>query len=233
MSGTDWLETSHFKFNAQFTKGISYILTPAFRARAGIGENTPGGDYLKNELAPVMSGYNDLFEKWKGKTYTRNELKDFKESEKKLMKLYRDFYQRFIRTNYLVTNSDLGEMDMPRRPAASRRDPIVVTFSPYVIAEATKEGEVILYFGGRNPETFKLEKGNPPMQRGAFFRYAISKTPLTKPEQLQYTAFDTNSPLVLNLGADVRGEAVYFCACWENTRGERGPFSEVDVIHIP
>ena len=233
MSGTDWLSRAHFKFNAQFVKGFTYATTPAHRTRFGLGENTPGGDFIKNELAPAASSYNDLFEKWKGKTYTRNELKDFQESEKKLMKLYRDFYQRFIRTNYLVTNEDLGEMMMPRRERVTPQDPIVVTFSPDMVVEVTKEGVVIIYFGSRVPGEFKLVKGNPPGQRGAFFRYGLSDTPITNPEDLPHTAFDTNSPLVLNLGALVRGQAFYYAARWENTRGEPGPFSEVFMIHIP
>jgi hypothetical protein len=30
-----------------------------------------------------------------------------------------------------------------------------------------------------------------------------------------------------------RGKTVYFCLCWENNRGEKGPWSEIVFAVIP
>jgi hypothetical protein len=52
-------------------------------------------------------------------------------------------------------------------------------------------------------------------------------------EDLIHSAFDTRSPFTLSFDENQRGKTVYFCLRWENTRGEKGPWSEIVSGIIP
>jgi hypothetical protein len=45
--------------------------------------------------------------------------------------------------------------------------------------------------------------------------------------------FDTNSPLDIEFTEEDRGKVVWFAVRWENTRGEKGPWSEIYFAIIP
>jgi hypothetical protein len=47
------------------------------------------------------------------------------------------------------------------------------------------------------------------------------------------SAFDTRTPFTLEFEGHERGKTVYFCLCWENTRGEKGHWSEIQSAVIP
>ncbi|MDR0609502.1 MAG: hypothetical protein LBG58_15030, partial [Planctomycetaceae bacterium] len=63
--------------------------------------------------------------------------------------------------------------------------------------------------------------------------WAILDTPPTKISDLTHSSFDTRSPLTLEFDEDQRGKCVYFCLRWENTRGIKGPWSEIISAIIP
>jgi hypothetical protein len=50
---------------------------------------------------------------------------------------------------------------------------------------------------------------------------------------LTHSAFDTRSPLKLQFENDLRGKTLYFAMRWENTRGEKGPWSPIMSVIIP
>jgi hypothetical protein len=52
-------------------------------------------------------------------------------------------------------------------------------------------------------------------------------------DELTHSAIDTNSPFTLSFENDQRGKTVYFAIRWENTRGEKGPCSEILNTIIP
>ncbi|MDR1273488.1 MAG: hypothetical protein LBK12_02965, partial [Odoribacteraceae bacterium] len=64
-------------------------------------------------------------------------------------------------------------------------------------------------------------------------RWAISETPVVNVDDLTHSAFDTRTPFNLEFRGEERGKAVYFCLRWENTRGEKGPWSEIQSAIIP
>ncbi|MDR1602557.1 MAG: hypothetical protein LBS42_09040 [Tannerella sp.] len=60
-------------------------------------------------------------------------------------------------------------------------------------------------------------------------RWGFSKTPVIIPDDLPFSAFDTNSPF----RGENRGKTVWFCLRWENTRGEKVPWSEIVSAIVP
>jgi hypothetical protein len=45
--------------------------------------------------------------------------------------------------------------------------------------------------------------------------------------------FDTDSPLEIEFDEADRGKIVWFAVRWENTRGQKGPWSEIFFAIIP
>jgi hypothetical protein len=76
-------------------------------------------------------------------------------------------------------------------------------------------------------------KAKPKGQHGAQIRWMILTSPPENVDDLIHSAFDTNSPFTLEFGEADRGKTVYFCLRWENTRGEKGPWSEIVKAIIP
>jgi hypothetical protein len=79
----------------------------------------------------------------------------------------------------------------------------------------------------------KKSKAKPAGQHGAEIRWAISDTPVVDVAALARSSFDTRTPFTLEFQGHERGQTVYFCLCWENTRGEKGPWSEIQSAIIP
>jgi hypothetical protein len=79
----------------------------------------------------------------------------------------------------------------------------------------------------------KKSKAKPAGQHGAQIRWAVSDMPIVDVSELTRSSIDTHTPFTLEFEGHERGKTVYFCLCWENTRGERGPWSEIVSAIIP
>jgi hypothetical protein len=76
-------------------------------------------------------------------------------------------------------------------------------------------------------------KAKPAGQHGAEIRWAILDTPPVDVKELIHSSFDTRTPFTLEFEGHECGKTVYFCLCWENTRGEKGPWSKIVSAVIP
>jgi peptide methionine sulfoxide reductase MsrA len=63
--------------------------------------------------------------------------------------------------------------------------------------------------------------------------WAISDVPVIDTNELIRTVFDTHTPITLEFEGHDRGKTVYFALRWENTRGEKGPWSAIQSAIIP
>jgi hypothetical protein len=73
----------------------------------------------------------------------------------------------------------------------------------------------------------------PKGVHGAEIRWAILDAPPTGVAALVNSSFDTRTPFTLEFDDAERGETVWFCLRWENTRGEKGPWSEMVSAIVP
>ncbi|AHF94767.1 hypothetical protein OPIT5_26275 [Opitutaceae bacterium TAV5] len=56
---------------------------------------------------------------------------------------------------------------------------------------------------------------------------------MTLLNDLTRSGFDTRSPFTLNFDENQRGKTVYFALRWENTRGDKGPWSPITHAVVP
>jgi hypothetical protein len=69
--------------------------------------------------------------------------------------------------------------------------------------------------------------------RGAEIRWAILPAPPTSQDDLVHSEFDTRTPYIFQFDIPQAGKTLYVCARWENTTGQKGPWSEIVSAIIP
>ena len=110
------------------------------------------------------------------------------------------------------------------------------THTPAPVPETAPEAEIrfpapsVIEIHFRNAGSDS--KAKPSGVHGAEIRSAVLNNPPSKMEDLVHSSFDTSSPIRLTFDIDQRGKTLYFAVRWENTRGEKGPWSEIHNVII-
>jgi hypothetical protein len=76
-------------------------------------------------------------------------------------------------------------------------------------------------------------KARPYGTNGAVIAYAVLNTPPANPEVLTHTVLATRTPHILEFTEEERGKTVYVTICWQNEKGQRGPWSEIESAIVP
>jgi hypothetical protein len=140
----------------------------------------------------------------------------------------RRFVKGYVEYNPVVTDKDRELMGLPihdTKPTpvttpASFPVPTVKQPSP-----GTVEVNVVDSVSGR--------KAKPAGVHGFETAWAILDTAPVDWEQLNHSSFSTRTPLHLTFHGADRGKTLYFALRWENTRGVKGPWSEIFSTIIP
>jgi hypothetical protein len=223
----DWLEQNHEALYHQANKTTNYLNLPGNLDRMGFsGANL---QWYNTEFTPKHTAFNTAFEDWENSAErTPAKTAELKSAEKVFRPIYRLLYGGFLKSNPLVTDTDLVEMGMPER--SSGRTPAPVPSSTVEAeVDASSPAVLTIHFKEHGSE----KKAKPKGVHGAEAAWEILDTPPTDWSQLTHSVFDTNSPLVLSFNGDQRGKTLYFAMRWENTRGEKGPWSDIMKAIIP
>lgn len=76
-------------------------------------------------------------------------------------------------------------------------------------------------------------KAKPYGVNGAVITYAVLETPPANVEALTHSVLATRTPHTLTFAEQERGKTVYVAICWQNLKGEKGPWSEIESAIIP
>ena len=76
-------------------------------------------------------------------------------------------------------------------------------------------------------------KAKPYGVNGAVIVYAVLDTPPADPGALTRSVLATRTPYTLEFTEEERGKTVYVAICWQNEKGERGPWSEIESAIVP
>jgi hypothetical protein len=139
----------------------------------------------------------------------------------------RQFINQFLAYNPVVTNADRDNMGLPIHK--TKRDPApVAEHPPYIAVEVYGPRQVRFAFGES-----ATSKAKPDGQRGIEVASVISDTKPAEMDDFTRSAFDTHTPLTLTFKESERGKTLWFAARWENTTGQKGPWSEIQSAIIP
>jgi hypothetical protein len=76
-------------------------------------------------------------------------------------------------------------------------------------------------------------KARPYGTNGAVIAYAVLDAPPADPDVLTHTVLATRTPHTLEFTEEQRGKTVYVAICWQNEKGQRGPWSEIENAIVP
>lgn len=76
-------------------------------------------------------------------------------------------------------------------------------------------------------------KAKPYGVNGAVIAYAVLDAPPADVAALIRSVLATRTPHVLEFTEEERGKTVYVAICWQNERGQKGPWSEIESAIVP
>jgi hypothetical protein len=76
-------------------------------------------------------------------------------------------------------------------------------------------------------------KAKPYGVNGAVIIYAVLDTPPADHSALTRSVLATRTPHILEFTEEERGKTVYVAICWQNEKGEKGPWSEIESAIVP
>jgi hypothetical protein len=119
-------------------------------------------------------------------------------------------------------------MGLPVHKTTRTPAPVATTFPTFVVNSGTIRRLIIDFF---DPES--RSRGKPFGQHGAEIRWMISAEPIINILDLLHSSFDTHTPVTLEFTGDQHDKTVYLALCRENTRGVKGPWSEIVSAIVP
>jgi hypothetical protein len=170
-------------------------------------------------------------------TYARAENPETRTSAAVLGKTEaRDAYQAAIRMilkayityNPFVSVADRANMQLPVHDTKPTPAPVPTTYPDFDL-----NSSIIRLLTVRFRDHGANTNAKPAGVHGAEIRYGFSDTPHPSPDTLLHSSFATSSPHSIEFSEAERGRRVYICLRWENTRGEKGPWSEVVMGIVP
>jgi hypothetical protein len=144
-------------------------------------------------------------------------------------KTLRKAVKEYLAYGHNVTDEDRDGLGIPIHKTSRTPAPVAKTYPDFDIDSGTIRRLTIDFYDAGS----KKSKAKPAGQHGAEIRWVISDTPIIEIDDLTRSAFDTHTPFTLEFQGHERGKTVYFCLRWENTRGEKGPWSEIVSAIIP
>ncbi|MDR1371902.1 MAG: hypothetical protein LBJ17_02075 [Dysgonamonadaceae bacterium] len=205
-------------------------VTSFFKALAAIYERIKFPFDLLESLQITGEEFRILYEKAESEE-TRTKISIFAKNEcrKKFEKEVRHAVKEYLTSNHLVTNADRISLGIPIYKSERTPSPVAED-APELLVDGTKLGKVSIHFYAVGSI---MKKGKPEGQHGAEFGWMISETRPKHRDELPHSAFDTNSPFTIQFDDEMRGKTLWFVARWENTRGQKGPWSEMRDTIIP
>jgi hypothetical protein len=221
MNNSDYIPTQDGKFLEWVKFLFAYIVTHA--SSWGLLPST-WADILI-EITDYENAYNISQNPNRGKA----DVKAKNDARNKLKKSVRQFVKEYLEYNSVISDTEREQMGLPVHKTTRTPSPIAKD-APDSDVDTSVLGRVTIHFFEQGSNH---KKGKPDGQHGAEICWIVSDVPLTKWSDLTHSAIDTNSPFTLEFENDQRGKTVYFALRWENTRGEKGPWSNIQNAIIP
>jgi hypothetical protein len=150
-------------------------------------------------------------------------------ARKELEKTVRQAVKQYMAPNPTLTDAEREKLGLPVYKTTRTPAPVATTFPDFDI-DTSMIRRVSIHFYDQGK---KKTKAKPEGQHGAEIRYAILDEPPTKVANLNNSNFDTHTPFTFEFEEDERGKKLYLALRWENTRGEKGPWSRIEEAIIP
>jgi hypothetical protein len=143
--------------------------------------------------------------------------------------MLRKFIAEFITNNSKVTDWDRENMHVPIHKTHPTRHPVPKTYPVVTKTERTAPGRYSFRF---RDVTSESSVAKPFGVQGAEFGYVITDKSSATYTDFNRSEFDTHTPFEIQFEPSDFGRTVSYAMRWENTRGEKGPWSPVESLVI-
>ncbi|MDR2690825.1 MAG: hypothetical protein LBB73_00750 [Dysgonamonadaceae bacterium] len=227
---SDWMQRNHTALYNQATQTMDYMTAPGNFVRMGFAVDSPQREWFDDVFDPACTAFFSAYKAWENPS-ERTPLKttDLDVAEKGFKPEYRRLYTGFLKTSPLVTDHDLEAMGMPKR-STERKPSQVAGKSPNCDVDTSLPAHLIFRYYEKDGDH---KRAKPEGQHGVEIAWSVTEIAPTKWSELTHSSFDTHSPFTLKFESDQSGKSVYFSLRWENTRGEKGPWSPITKVIIP
>jgi hypothetical protein len=211
--------------DAEFLKFAANLLKNLFPIIGRVG--FPNDEYQK--LAALRNTFQEKYNIAEDPaTRTKGAIDDKTVARKAFEVELRQSAQQWLIHNPALTNKDHDDLGLPIHDTKPTNVPDPTTHVVLTVV-LPGPGEVEIHF---RDETTEKSIAKPFGVHGVEICWVISDTPITHWNQLAHSSFSTHPPLILKFD-DERGQNLYVAARWENNRGVKGPWSEIQHIIIP
>jgi hypothetical protein len=149
------------------------------------------------------------------------------EARKEYVAFLRALLKQYITYNPAVSDEDRVNMGLPIHDTKPTPVPPPSTRPEFEFEIATRQ--IKIHFRDAGSESRAKPKG----VAGAVIYYEIRETPPADQEDLRNSVFTGRTPYSLEFHESDRGKRVYFAIRWQNAKGDKGPWSELQNAVIP
>ncbi|MDR1340601.1 MAG: hypothetical protein LBK58_11200 [Prevotellaceae bacterium] len=177
---------------------------------------------------PMITAYEDAYAKAQdpnsgmADTLEKNITRDI------LKKATRIYVKEFLEYNSLITDEERLQMGLPvhdPKPSPAKDPHTYPVLTTKLLAPGVIEIHAVDSESGR--------KAKPAGVHGFEVKMVILDVPATEWEQLTDSQFFTKTPGRISFTGKQRGKMLSLAGRWENTRGVKGPWSEIITVIIP
>ena len=150
-----------------------------------------------------------------------------REAQAETTHLLRDFVKQYMHFDP-ITNIDRTEMRIPNHDYIRTPKP-----------RPTEEVETDIQLAGirRIQLHYKVRgaasRARPYGSAGACVAWTVADKKVSAIEELTHTVFSSKTPHIMTFPDIERGKTVSMAVCWENPKGEKGPWSEIISTIVP
>jgi hypothetical protein len=221
MSNTDFIPYKDTDFKPWADNYFNYLVANRERFKVSLA--------AVNELLLLKADWDSKYAIAEAPaTRTKTAIHEKDAARDALKKQLRPFTKEYLAFNHAVTGADRDNMGLPIYKTT--RTPVQ---KPTDIPEFWIDSSIIrwlkVFFRVQGSKSYAKPSG----VRGAEIRWCILDHPPVSIDELIHSDFDTRTPFALEFDESDRGKCVYFCIRWENTKGEKGPWSEIVMAIVP
>jgi hypothetical protein len=218
---TDYIPHKDLEFNQWVTVYVTYVTSHATKF------NLPAA--VTTNLTVLKDVWDEKYARAEApETRTKAVIKEKDKAREALVAKVRQTNSEYLTFSHLVTDADRDNMGLPIHKTTRTPVPPPTKFPEYEVGTSVIR-QLTVHFRDQG----STKKAKPEGVHGAEIRWAILGAPPLSIDELIHSSFDTRSPFTLVFDESQRGKTVYFCLCWENTTGAKGPWSEIVNAIIP
>lgn len=185
-------------------------------------------EWMDQQLLPEKAKWESAWVAYRNPLTRTRSITATKQGTRKTYEKLLRVLVRNLTHNTRITNEERLNMGLIIPSATGTPIPPPATYPGFSI-----DTSLIRWLSVHFRDRESTSRGKPKGVHGAEIRWDIRDTPPQNVTDLVNSSFATKTPLSLEFKENQRGKNVWFCLRWENTKGEKGPWSEMTGAIIP